>query len=824
MIKVILLISVAILFSCNSKQKKNEFEIGNFYADVVHGITFKYNNNQAFQFRIGFVDSSGNYVRYYKEHLEMLEDNSGQKFGPSAPDYSYNKYGFTTDQNNIIWIEWSRLDDGKSAVGKIYSNTPQKLYIEAMQVWPGAPGVLYQLTETGFEGWLDLDRQSENPDWIFDVIENEKTASFASKADADSLQKNIIQEEKMTTSTDDYFQSAAISYNVSADNPLFFVTGKVNSAYTKSKINERLSLKQKEYNDRRFSVNTPMGEIWEAVSNHLNRSRVYGTQNKLTGHVVSRGWCNKYQQILYEWDSFFQAMLASLEDPEGARETVRAILFHQTSEGLVPNVTNGSDTTRNSDDRSQPPVGAICVWKMHQYHPDMKFLEEVYPKLLKWHNWWFDIRPENGLPYRDGNKNGLLEWGSETGKIQYAKYESGMDNSPMFDDARINVESRTLELDMAGLSGLWAADALYLSYIADALGKEKDAEVLRKQIDDINVAINDQLWNENVGMYCNKYWNDKSRKPKAEDFKSISNENFKGKIIRSYRNIVGDTISESVAKIAINNRELGYFIDNKIPIYWTATISPQKSGTYFFYTPEEMGVVLDVDGDRIIDNRHFFVTEFTSDPIHLEAGEEYRLSLRYTGDIPFELLWNTEQKTESSLFSERLSPTLFYPLIAGAPNDEKAELIINNLIDTTLFWGEYVIPTIARNDPAFPSQGYWRGRIWPPTNYLAYLGIKNYASDEVTWQFALKSAAIAQNEWVKHGQLHENYNANGWGTGTVHYCWGGLMQCILLEELAGFDRDGKLVPNPAAKGRYVIKNYPVKGDIIPELVVTGVYK
>ena len=61
-VKVILLISVVILFSCNSKQKKNEYEIGNFYADVMHGITFKYDNNQAFQFRIGFVDSSGNYV------------------------------------------------------------------------------------------------------------------------------------------------------------------------------------------------------------------------------------------------------------------------------------------------------------------------------------------------------------------------------------------------------------------------------------------------------------------------------------------------------------------------------------------------------------------------------------------------------------------------------------------------------------------------------------------------------------------------------------------------------------------------------------------
>jgi len=32
-----------------------------------------------------------------------------------------------------------------------------------------------------------------------------------------------------------------------------------------------------------------------------------------------------------------------------------------------------------------------------------------------------------------------------------------------------------------------------------------------------------------------------------------------------------------------------------------------------------------------------------------------------------------------------------------------------------------VIPSIAIDDPAFPDQDYWRGRIWGPMNYLVYL-------------------------------------------------------------------------------------------------------
>jgi hypothetical protein len=95
---LILFSIVSILFSCKGNQSSEEIQIGNFYADVLHGITFKYENNQAFLFRVGYLDSAGNYVSTYREHLNTVANGSGQKFGPSAPDYSYNKFGFTTDR------------------------------------------------------------------------------------------------------------------------------------------------------------------------------------------------------------------------------------------------------------------------------------------------------------------------------------------------------------------------------------------------------------------------------------------------------------------------------------------------------------------------------------------------------------------------------------------------------------------------------------------------------------------------------------------------------------------------------------------------------
>ena len=53
-------------------------------------------------------------------------------------------------------------------------------------------------------------------------------------------------------------------------------------------------------------------------------------------------------------------------------------------------------------------------------------------------------------------------------------------------------------------------------------------------------------------------------------------------------------------------------------------------------------------------------------------------------------------------------------------------MIEKHLMNPQEFWGEWVIPSIARDDPAFKDQNYWRGRIWGPMNYLVYLGLQNY--------------------------------------------------------------------------------------------------
>jgi glycogen debranching enzyme len=91
-----------------------------------------------------------------------------------------------------------------------------------------------------------------------------------------------------------------------------------------------------------------------------------------------------------------------------------------------------------------------------------------------------------------------------------------------------------------------------------------------------------------------------------------------------------------------------------------------------------------------------------------------------------------------------------------------------------------VIPSIARYDPAFHDQDYWRGRIWGPMNYLVYLGLRNYSDAVTRSTFAEKSYALFLKEWKENGHVHENYNAIA-GTGDDvsssdrFYHWGALL-------------------------------------------------
>jgi mannosylglycerate hydrolase MGH1-like protein len=152
-------------------------------------------------------------------------------------------------------------------------------------------------------------------------------------------------------------------------------------------------------------------------------------------------------------------------------------------------------------------------------------------------------------------------------------------------------------------------------------------------------------------------------------------------------------------------------------------------------------------------------------------------------------LWNEndgiyENRFWNGEFSRRLSPTSFYPLFAGIATQKQAELMVKeHILNPEEFWGTYVIPSISRNDPAFPDQFYWRGSIWGLTNYMVYQGLKRYRFDSTAFQFARKSFDLFMDDWRLNQHNNELYLASGGrGKGDPHYTFGALLPLVATEE------------------------------------------
>jgi neutral trehalase len=239
-----------------------------------------------------------------------------------------------------------------------------------------------------------------------------------------------------------------------------------------------------------------------------------------------------------------------------------------------------------------------------------------------------------------------------TNEWQGAAYESGLDNSPLFDSIVFNRETHMFELADAGLMGLYVMDCKALQEIALILGKEQEAAELKKRADFYGKNL-EQLWDEKTGIYRNK-------------------------------------------------------------------------------------------------------------------------------------------NTITGKFSSHMSPTNFYPLLSKAPSPRQADRMAKeHLLNPNEFFGEWMIPSIARNDPAFKDQDYWRGRIWGPMNFLVYLGLRNYNLPEARQILADKSNLLMMENVKLNGYVFENYNAitgnisdpaEGLRMGDNYYHWGALLGFIKLLE------------------------------------------
>lgn len=84
--------------------------------------------------------------------------------------------------------------------------------------------------------------------------------------------------------------------------------------------------------------------------------------------------------------------------------------------------------------------------------------------------------------------------------------------------------------------------------------------------------------------------------------------------------------------------------------------------------------------------------------------------------------WDEEAGLFQALRDEQpvpvVTPFNLYPLWTGQLPDAIRDRLIAHLTDPDEFWGDYVIPTVARQDPHYDPETMWRGPVWASINYI----------------------------------------------------------------------------------------------------------
>ena len=158
-----------------------------------------------------------------------------------------------------------------------------------------------------------------------------------------------------------------------------------------------------------------------------------------------------------------------------------------------------------------------------------------------------------------------------------------------------------------------------------------------------------------------------------------------------------------------------------------------------------------------------------------------------------EWLWDDDRsvfanRLVNGKFVDALAPTSFFPMVAGAATAGQVEALVTKYLKPeNKFGGIYMLPSAARDQPAYKDNIYWRGRVWAPLNFWVHQGLLRYARQNEAEDLARKSGAMFQTHWDNR-HCGENFSAIDGDikdqTDTDHfYTWGALLPALSLFDL-----------------------------------------
>jgi neutral trehalase len=160
----------------------------------------------------------------------------------------------------------------------------------------------------------------------------------------------------------------------------------------------------------------------------------------------------------------------------------------------------------------------------------------------------------------------------------------------------------------------------------------------------------------------------------------------------------------------------------------------------------------------------------------LENFDTAELALENLWDDSFNVYFSRDFITNHLLKEPTIACLI--PLYAGTIKKERADKLVQILMNDHAFWLKFPVPSVPRNMRYFSKIRYWQGPTWINMNWMLIDGLERMGYDNES--MALKSHTL---EAMREKGVWEYYDpTTGNGLGSPSFTWSAALALDLLED------------------------------------------
>ncbi|ELX11313.1 glycosidases superfamily protein [Janthinobacterium sp. HH01] len=444
----------------------------------------------------------------------------------------------------------------------------------------------------------------------------------------------------------------------------------------------------------------------------------------------------------WTWDTWKQAYALAAIDPALAANTVRSLFDYQIQpndtvrpqdEGMLPdNVFYNMDAQRGGDGDNwnerdtKPPLAAWTVWEIYRHSHDRAWLQEMQPKLVAYHRWWYRNR--------DHDHNGLAEYGATV--------------HPLHNDAAGQLRFRVKPLSPAPLDGCGAEQ----EGMRDCLGLAAYSRIVdTSQYAAIELPVQQAAGYESGMDNAARFG---FIEPAA--LQRYADKTHGGNLAAARR----DWQVRVVENRDSQGKLLGYSID-------------QESVDLNAFLYREKLILADIAQE---------LGDQAAARTWREQAAQLRDLINASFFDPVSGFYYDRQLGGKLLTMRGRGPEGWTVLWAGAAEQPQADAVIAKMLDPAEFGTPVPMPTAAVSNPSYDPEIYWRGRVWLDQVYFGAAGLRNYGRAAEADVMAERFAAGAQG-LRGDAPIRENYNPiTGRMQGATNFSWSAAHLLMLERE------------------------------------------